>query len=86
MSLSTGSTEGQAFAHLAQSMHALSLRLMRKGLAIEISPIKAPYVHRYLHQKFRTKSDANTNPARTIAVVVPINRKKLSIRTSTTRP
>src|ERR1035441_9098437 len=45
-SLSTGSAEGHALAHLPQSMHKASSRRMRSGLASAASPIKAPYGHR----------------------------------------
>src|ERR1039457_561117 len=45
-SLSTGSADGHALAHLPQSMHKASSRRMRSGLASAASPIKAPYGHR----------------------------------------
>lgn len=41
-SMSTGSDEGQAFAHFAQSMQVLSTRLIRTGLSIEAKPSNAP--------------------------------------------
>ncbi len=42
ISWSTGSAEGQALAHLPQSMHSDASRRMRSGLASEASPIRAP--------------------------------------------
>src|ERR1700751_5170653 len=56
-SLSTGSDAEHAFAHFAQSMHALSFRRMRRGLNTDVSPNSAPYGHRYRHQKFCTRTD-----------------------------
>ena len=46
ISLSTGSADGQAFAHFAQSMHASSERRMRSRLGREAMPSNAPYGHR----------------------------------------
>src|SRR5204862_84314 len=54
ISRSTGRAEGQALAHLPQSMHSEVSRRMRNGLAREASPKSAPYGHRYRHQKFCT--------------------------------
>src|ERR1017187_5524486 len=45
-SLSTGSAEGHALAHLAQSIHVSRLRVIRAGLNKDASPSKAPYGHR----------------------------------------
>src|SRR6266513_2468465 len=86
ISLSTGSADGHALAHLPQSMHADSLRRMRSGLAIAAKPISAPYGHKYRHQKFCTRIEAATSTAITIAPVKPRKRKKLSILTSSTMP
>ena len=46
VSVSTGRSEGQAFAHLAQSMHVSASRRMRAGLKRDTSPTNAPYGHR----------------------------------------
>src|ERR1017187_3907815 len=85
-SLSTGSADGHALAHLPQSMHKASSRRMRSGLASAASPIKAPYGHRERHQKFCTNTEATTNSATTIPPPRPRKRKKLSIFTSSTMP
>src|SRR5262245_60074905 len=49
---STGRSDGQALAHLPQSMQEIGSRVMRTGLTMDRRPIKAPYGHRYRHQKF----------------------------------
>src|SRR5512139_1130540 len=84
--VSTGSPDGQATAHFAQSMHASGLRRMRVGLMSATMPVIAPYGHRYRHQKFLTKTESTSSTAMKIALVWPMRRKKFSIFTSATRP
>jgi hypothetical protein len=45
-SLSTGNADGHAFAHLAQSIHVLALRVICIGLRNETRPGKPPYGQR----------------------------------------
>jgi len=86
ISLSTGRAEGKALAHLAQSMHARTERRIRNGLNTDVSPSKAPYGHKYRHQKFCIRTEATTSKPSTIAAVSPRSRKKFSIRTSAIAP
>src|SRR5208283_6063279 len=81
-SLSTGKADGHAFAHLPQSMHGSAFRRIFMGLSHAVSPSKAPYGHRNLHQKFGTNTEAATITPKTASPVSPICRKKFSSFTS----
>ena len=61
VSRSTGSSDGQAFAHLAQSMHASASRRMRAGLNSETRPTRAPYGQRYRHHRFFTNTEPTSS-------------------------
>src|SRR5579884_2038017 len=83
---STGREDGHALAHFAQSMQRSGTRRMRSGLAKDTNPIKAPYGHRYRHQKFLATIDPTTSTPSVTKPVVSMCRKKLSIFTSSTTP
>src|ERR1700741_1194898 len=51
-SSSTGSAEGHALAHFAQSMRVSVFLRIRAGLSQEVRPSSAPYAQRKRHQKF----------------------------------
>ena len=50
--LSTFIKEGHAFAQSSQSIQLVGVLLIFVGLKKAIKPSKAPYGHKYLHQKF----------------------------------
>jgi hypothetical protein len=72
LTLSTFIKEGHAFAHKLQSMQVPVLRLILDGLNNETIPSKAPYGHRYLHQKFLKNIESkNSDP-----ITIKLNRDK----------
>ena len=67
LTLSTFMKEGHALVHKLQSIQDSLFLLIFKGLSNERNPNKAPYGHKYLHQKFLNITESTISTAITIS-------------------
>ena len=74
--LCTGRWDGQIRLHFRQLVQVAGCRSTAVGLNRARMPIKAPYGHRYQHQKFLSRMERTSKTKTVTRVTVPIRVKK----------